>query len=146
MRIVSEQVIERFAHRRADCRAWLENWLVIARQAAWQTIQDVKKTYPAADGGIRVRSGGAVDHMETLAQLIDDYEKGEGLKMDLSHLTPLDAVRYLMEVHGLTVTALGGLIGSQGTLCDVLSGRRQLSKAMIRKLADHFGVSPAIFL
>ena len=89
---------------------------------------------------------GAVDYIETLAQLIEDYEKGEGLKLDLSHLTPIDALRHLMEVHGLTVTALGRLIGSQGTLSDVLSGRRQLSKAMIRKLADHFGVSPAVFL
>jgi HTH-type transcriptional regulator/antitoxin HigA len=89
---------------------------------------------------------GTVVYMDTLSQLIEDYEKGEGLKMDLSHLTPVDALRHLMEVHGLTVTALGRLIGSQGTLSDVLSGRRQLSKAMIRKLADHFGVSPAVFL
>lgn len=92
------------------------------------------------------RDEGTVQYMDTLGQLIEDYEKGAGLQMDLSHLTPVDALRHLMEVHGLNVTGLGRLIGSQGTLSDVLSGRRQLSKAMIRKLADRFGVSPAIFL
>jgi mRNA interferase HigB len=60
MRIVDEQVIERFARRHADCRAWLENWVRNARQATWRTIQDVKKTYPATDAGARVRSGGTV--------------------------------------------------------------------------------------
>ncbi len=89
---------------------------------------------------------GTVQYMDTLAQLIDDYEGGAGLKMDLSHLAPVDALRHLMHVHGLTATAMGRLVGSQGTLSDVLAGRRQLSKAMIRKLASHFGISPAVFL
>jgi HTH-type transcriptional regulator/antitoxin HigA len=89
---------------------------------------------------------GMLQYVETLAQLIDDYEKGAGLKMDLSGFSPLDALKHLMEVHDLTVTELGKIVGSQGTLSDVIAGRRELSKSMIRKLADHFGVSPAIFL
>src|SRR5512146_3339715 len=84
---------------------------------------------------------GSMQYMETLSQLIDDYERDEGLKLDLSHLTPVDALRPLMEVHGLSITGLEKLLGSQGTLADVLAGLRQLSKAMIRKLAQRFGVS-----
>jgi HTH-type transcriptional regulator/antitoxin HigA len=89
---------------------------------------------------------GSLAYMETLAQLIDDYEKGAGMKLDLRGATPLRALKHLMEVHGLTVTSLGKIVGSQGTLSDVIAGRRELSKSMIRKLADHFGVSAAVFL
>jgi HTH-type transcriptional regulator/antitoxin HigA len=93
-----------------------------------------------------VDDDGSLQYIETLAQLIDDYEKGAGLKLDLSGFTPLRSLKHLMEVHDLTVTSLGKIVGSQGTLSDVLAGRRELSKSMIRKLADHFGVSPAVFL
>ena len=42
-----------------------------------------------AELGIRGETrAGAEDYVETLAQLIEDYEKDAGLKMDLSHLTP----------------------------------------------------------
>ena len=66
--------------------------------------------------------------------------------MNLSHLTPVDALRHFMDAHGLGVSALGRIVGSQGTLSDVLAGRRELSKTMIRRVADHFGVSPALFI
>jgi HTH-type transcriptional regulator / antitoxin HigA len=100
-----------------------------------------------ADLGIRgQKQAGVEDYIETLAQLIDDYEKDAGLKLDLSHLTPVDALRHLMDAHGMGVSALGRIVGSQGTLSEVLAGRRELSKAMIRKLSAYFGVSPALFL
>jgi len=100
-----------------------------------------------AELGIRGETrAGAEDYVETLAQLIEDYEKDAGLKMDLSHLTPADALRHLMDAHGLGVSALGRIVGSQGTLSDVLAGRRELSKTMIRRVADHFGVTPALFI
>ena len=100
-------------------------------------------------GKLSVRSpsdSGSIQYIETLGQLIDDYEHRARLKMDLSRLTPVRALKHLMSEHDLTVTELGRLVGSQGTLSDVLAGRRELSKAMIRKLADHFNVSPAVFL
>lgn len=100
-----------------------------------------------AELGIRgEKQAGTEDYIETLAQLVDDYEKDAAMKVDLSHLTPVDALRHLMEAHGIGVSALGRIVGSQGTLSEVLAGRRELSKAMIRKLAAHFGVSPALFL
>lgn len=60
MRIVNQQVIERFAGKHADSRAWLESWLRNAHQTIWRTIQDVKQTYPATDAGVKVKSGGSV--------------------------------------------------------------------------------------
>jgi HTH-type transcriptional regulator / antitoxin HigA len=93
-----------------------------------------------------IEDNGSLQYAETLAQLIDDYEKSAGMKLELSGVNPLRALQHLMEANDLTVTSLGKIVGSQGTLSDVLAGRRELSKSMIRKLADHFGVSPAVFL
>lgn len=60
MRVVNEPVVARFIRKHADARLWLENWLTVARSARWQTIQDVKRAYPAADGGVKVASGAKV--------------------------------------------------------------------------------------
>ena len=93
------------------------------------------------------RDRGVLDYIETLAKLIEDYEKQAHHGLDLSRLSPVSAINHLMEVHALTVTAMAGLMGtSQGTLSDIRRGRRGVSKEMIRKLVDYFGVDARAFL
>jgi len=41
---------------------------------------------------------------------------------------------------------LGKLVGGRAQASLILSGKRELSKATIRALADRFKVSPALFL
>lgn len=60
MRILNEPEIRRFMREHPDSRDWLENWLEAARVANWRTIQDVRKTYSTADGGVRVASDARV--------------------------------------------------------------------------------------
>src|SRR5262245_31365278 len=57
MRLINERVVDRFMRKHPDSRIWLVQWLVVARAAEWQTIHDVKRAYPTADGGVQVRSG-----------------------------------------------------------------------------------------
>lgn len=57
MRVFNEQIVIRFARKHPDCRQWLEGWLAGARAAQWQSIADVRLAYPAADGGVKVKSG-----------------------------------------------------------------------------------------
>ena len=52
---------------------------------------------------------------------------------------------YLRAVHGLKQTDLAG-IASQGTISDVLSGRRAIGKALAKKLAARFHVAAGVFL
>jgi antitoxin component HigA of HigAB toxin-antitoxin module len=40
----------------------------------------------------------------------------------------------------------GKLIGSKANATLILKGQRELSKAHIRKLAEYFHVSPAVFI
>jgi mRNA interferase HigB len=60
MRIVNEPAIAKFLRKHASSRSWLENWLFVARNADWRTIHDLKRSYPAADGGVKVASGARV--------------------------------------------------------------------------------------
>jgi HTH-type transcriptional regulator/antitoxin HigA len=90
---------------------------------------------------------GVLDYLETLAHLIEDYEKHVSHELDLSGLSPVSAISHLMEVHGLNVSQMAAVMGtSQGTLSEIRSGGRGVSKQMIRKLVDRFGVDARIFL
>lgn len=60
MRVINEPAIVKFIKRQADSRQWLADWLAVARIAHWSTIQDLKRSYPVADGGVRVASGAKV--------------------------------------------------------------------------------------
>jgi antitoxin component HigA of HigAB toxin-antitoxin module len=93
------------------------------------------------------RDRGVIDYLETLAKLIEDYEKQAGHGLDLSGLSAVTAIEHLMQVHGLTVTAMARIVGTtQGTLSDILRGKRAVSKGMIRHLVDRFGVDARVFL
>jgi antitoxin component HigA of HigAB toxin-antitoxin module len=92
------------------------------------------------------RESSVQDYLDVLAGLIDQYERDSQLKMGLSHRTAADAIRHLIEVNGLTVSGLATEIGvAQSNLQEMLSGRRDFSKAVIAKLCDRFGLNPKIF-
>ena len=58
----------------------------------------------------------------------------------------LDALRFLMQEHGLTQSDFKQEIGSQGVVSEILNGRRKLTVKHIKNLAARFQVSPATFI
>jgi antitoxin component HigA of HigAB toxin-antitoxin module len=64
----------------------------------------------------------------------------------LPKLAPVDRVQFLMKERGMTVSDLGRVLGSQPSATSVLRGKRMPTSAQIVKLANHFGVSPALFI
>ena len=54
-------------------------------------------------------------------------------------------VRHLMDTKGLRQVDLLDVFGTASVVSEVLSGKRELSKAHIAKLSDRFHVSPALF-
>lgn len=77
-----------------------------------------------------------------LGELIQAYEKRQEPMIEAE---PRAVLRYLMEDHGLKQADLAD-IASQGTISDILGGRRGISKALAKKLAARFNLSPAAFL
>jgi HTH-type transcriptional regulator/antitoxin HigA len=80
--------------------------------------------------------------VEALGELIQTYEKRQ---TPMKEAEPREMLRYLMAEHDLRQTDLAD-IASQGTISDILSGRREISKALAKKLAAKFHVSAAVFL
>lgn len=80
--------------------------------------------------------------VEALGELIQSYEKRQAALPDVE---PREVLRYLMTEHGLRQTDLAG-VASQGTLSEILAGRRGISKALAKKLAARFHVSAGTFL
>ena len=80
--------------------------------------------------------------METLGSLIASYEASHIPELEG---TPVDALKMLLEEHGLTQSDLPE-VGSQGVVSEVLSGKRQLNIRQVEALSKRFSVSPAVFL
>ncbi|NQU22295.1 MAG: type II toxin-antitoxin system HigB family toxin [Candidatus Nealsonbacteria bacterium] len=49
MNVISRPAIREAQQRYADAAGWLENWWQVAKLAQWQSLHDVRATYPAAD-------------------------------------------------------------------------------------------------
>lgn len=79
---------------------------------------------------------------ELLARLIEDYDA----RVPIPEEPPYKLVLHLMEHRGLRQADLLPVFGSRSVASDVLNGKRELSKTHIRKLANFFRVSPALFI
>ena len=76
-----------------------------------------------------------------LERLIADYEDG----IELPEVPPHEMLAHLMEHRGLRQADMLPVFGSRSVASAVLSGKREPSKAHIRRLADFFKLSPAAF-
>ena len=78
-----------------------------------------------------------------LARLIQDYDDQHHA---LPEAPPNEMIVFLMNQRGLRPSDLLPIFGSRSVASDVLSGKREPSKAHIRKLAELFHVSTDLFL
>lgn len=85
------------------------------------------------------------DYLEALSELTWAYEDAHHA-IDLSHIKPLDARRYLVEQNGITASELGELLGNLSLGSKLLRGERELSKTHIAKLCERFKVSGDLFI
>lgn len=88
---------------------------------------------------------GQQDYIEALSRFVADYES-QRLRVDLSGLRPILVLKHLMEVRGMSTADLGRVLGSQSAASMLLSGRRQMSRGQIVKLAGYFRVEPGLLL
>ena len=75
--------------------------------------------------------------------LVRQFEES---KYHLGHAEPLEALRILMEDRGIRQRDLIPVFGSSSIVSDVLNGKRSISKAHTRKLAEYFHVPASLFL
>ena len=79
---------------------------------------------------------------ELLTLLIEDFEDKH---YALPAASPIDIVRHLMDANNLRQVDMKDVFGSPSVASEVLNGKRDLSKAHIKRLSKRFHVSPEIF-
>lgn len=80
---------------------------------------------------------------EMLTILIEDYEERHH---SLPPVTPAEALRALMEERGLEHKDIWPVLGNKGTTTEILAGRRAISKAQAKRLAEHLRVPVSLFI
>jgi HTH-type transcriptional regulator/antitoxin HigA len=84
----------------------------------------------------------AMGLVDIVGDLIEDYESKQH---PLPDVTGVQALKFLMEQHGLKQSELTE-IGSQGVVSEILTGKRELNIRQVRALSERFGVSAATFV
>jgi HTH-type transcriptional regulator / antitoxin HigA len=80
---------------------------------------------------------------ELLTILIGEYEER---RYPIRKAGPRQTLQHLMEARKLTQKDLWKVFGSKGITSEVFHGKRAISKAQARKLAEYFHVSVELFI
>lgn len=133
---------------RDDVATLTHHFEVITRQVPLQPIADDTQYEAAVAAMNGLIDAGAGDEAHSLAPLLgllgEFIAAYEDAMFPQSDASPAEVLRLLMEQHGLKQGDLPE-IGSQGVVSEILSGKRELNKNQIARLAERFGVGPAAF-
>lgn len=83
------------------------------------------------------------EELELLIVLVADYDQRH---YALPAANPLDIIKLKMEERGLKAKDLEPVIGSKGHVSAILSGKRELTLKMARKLRVFFNLPADLFL
>jgi HTH-type transcriptional regulator/antitoxin HigA len=84
-------------------------------------------------------------YLDTIITLISAYEANV-YDLDRDGITPLEALKTLLDANGMAAADLGRVIGSQPYASMILSGKREISKENAKKLAARFKVDAGLFI
>jgi HTH-type transcriptional regulator / antitoxin HigA len=88
---------------------------------------------------------GESSYLDALALFVEDYQNKHH-RIAAKKMTPLGALKYLMEESGMSIADLGRVLGNRSLASQVLKGNRELSKGNIVLLAKRFAVDAGLFL
>ena len=130
-----------------------DDYLRLVRQFPLKAIQNDRQWEQALPilEKLAVREEGSLargeqDYFDALTELVWSYEQRRHRIDTSGRITPLSALKFLMKEAGLKAADIGRIIGSGPAATMILKGDREMSKAHIRALADHFKVNPGLFL
>jgi HTH-type transcriptional regulator/antitoxin HigA len=133
-------------------RSLADDYLELVKKFPLRVIRSEGELDAAAQVAMRLAirgenrlSEGETEYLEVLDRLIEDYEE-QHHAMPVGEATPLMRLRLLVESAQMSASDLGRLLGNRSLGSLLLSGRREMSKAHIRVLAEHFRLDAGYFL
>jgi antitoxin component HigA of HigAB toxin-antitoxin module len=89
---------------------------------------------------------GERDYLDALALFVEDYDRKHA-RFVPSQRTPHDVLRYLAKEAGMGPTALGKVLGTTHAMASLmLGGKRGISAASARALAEYFKLDAGLFV
>ncbi len=83
------------------------------------------------------------EELDILATLVDAYEAKHHA---IDAPDPITAIQFRIEQQGLTRKDLEPLIGSRARVSEIMTGRRSLTLAMIRRVQNELGISADLLI
>ena len=83
------------------------------------------------------------DELEVLSLLIKEYEK---VHYPVAPPDPLDAIRFRLDQMNMSEGELSEILGYRSRKSEILSGRRKLNLAMIRKLVAQLHIPAEVLI
>ena len=93
------------------------------------------------EGESRTPEEDALAEMVTL--LIEDFEEK---RYPMPRVSPYESLKALMDERGLKHKDVWPVLGNKGAATEILAGRRAISKAQARRLAEFFRVPVDLFV
>jgi HTH-type transcriptional regulator/antitoxin HigA len=83
--------------------------------------------------------------LDTLSTLVEAYEN-EHHAIRSSEISPIEALKFLMEEHEMSAADLGKLLGERTLGSKILRGDRKIGLKYAKSLAKKFGVDVSLFI
>ncbi len=83
------------------------------------------------------------DELEVLSILVKEYEN-EHYPVPSPH--PIEAIKFRLEQMNMSETELSEVLGARSRKSEILSGKRKLSLAMIRRLAEKLHIPAEVLI
>jgi len=103
-----------------------------------KTKRDYENTLQEIEGLMMAEQGSVEgERLDVLVTLIEDYERKHYL---LDYPDPIEAIKFAMEQHDLTVKDLVPMIGRTNRVYEILNRKRPLTLPMIKRLHKGLGI------
>jgi HTH-type transcriptional regulator / antitoxin HigA len=83
------------------------------------------------------------DRLDVLATLVDAYEVK---RWPIRAPDPIAAIQFRLDQQGLTRKDLEPFIGSRARVSEIMTGKRHLTLAMIRRLSEGLGIPASVLI
>ncbi len=139
---IAAQVQKCRTRPRADCFIALQRALIPLAPITTRAQYDKAIKVAAALAAWNRLPLGAAHYLEILTRNVEAYERE---RFSGEH-DPIGNLSFLLSENDLSASDLGRLLGHRELGSKILKRQRQLTIDHIRKLAQHFRVSPATFI